>query len=164
MQPPTRWPSQRSSCASCMSTELPATLPWWVPSQNRAGKMLWFHCHTIGKDVKRGFTWFCLLPVPTLEKMMMQNTLVSPQYCAVSYETWGRMWRRGGQASGIGPCWWRVSMIQCLSVLPEYFSGILFEHCSGGSCLLKWGTGRWWEGFGSCWNFRHTHGEAFWNT
>lgn len=33
MQPPMRWPSQRNSCASCTSTELPATLPWWAPSQ-----------------------------------------------------------------------------------------------------------------------------------
>lgn len=63
-----------------------------------------------------------------------------------------------------GPCWWGVSTIQCLPVLTEHFTGILFEYCSGGSCLLKWGTGRQREGFGSWRNFQYTHRKWFWNT
>lgn len=58
-QPLTRWPSQRNSCASCMSTELPATSPWWVPSRvtpkSQGGHLECFGCHAIGKGVRRGF-------------------------------------------------------------------------------------------------------------
>lgn len=58
-QPLTRWPSQRNSCASCMSTELPATSPWWAPSRvipkSQGGHLDCFGCRAIGKGVRRGF-------------------------------------------------------------------------------------------------------------
>lgn len=34
------------------------------------GRTSWSQRHTVRKDVKRDFTWFCPRPVPTMEEMM----------------------------------------------------------------------------------------------
>lgn len=99
------------------------------------GRTSWLQCHAIGKDVKKGFSWFCLLPSPTLDETMT-HTVISPLLHCVLQDQRKVVKERGPVLRywecSSGPCWWGASTIWRLerSSASQYWLSVSLEYCS----------------------------------